>query len=130
MEDFVEVSGDGAAELLTLLTIHGTGDLFVPSATIGDPSAPGGDSAVSTVVTGRLMLSSAMLTSRGSFAQRIALVAQAFGQFLYNTGNGQLFWDVDGTEYVDLHGGYGVSLVGHAHPALVRAVTERVALAS
>jgi glutamate-1-semialdehyde 2,1-aminomutase len=43
-------------------------------------------------------------------------------------GKGSKIYDVDGTEYVDLHGGYGVSLVGHAHPALVRAVTERVAL--
>lgn len=34
--------------------------------------------------------------------------------------------DVDGTDYVDMHGGYGVSLVGHAHPAIVRAVHERV----
>ncbi len=37
-------------------------------------------------------------------------------------------YDVDGTEYVDLHGGYGVSLAGHAHPAIVAAVRERVAL--
>jgi glutamate-1-semialdehyde 2,1-aminomutase len=42
-------------------------------------------------------------------------------------GLGSKIYDVDGTEYVDLHGGYGVSLVGHAHPAIVRAVTERVA---
>jgi glutamate-1-semialdehyde 2,1-aminomutase len=42
-------------------------------------------------------------------------------------GRGSKIYDVDGTEYVDLHGGYGVSLVGHAHPAVVRAVTERVA---
>jgi glutamate-1-semialdehyde 2,1-aminomutase len=41
-------------------------------------------------------------------------------------GRGSRIYDVDGTEYVDLHGGYGVSLVGHAHPALVRAVTDRV----
>jgi len=42
-------------------------------------------------------------------------------------GSGSKIYDVDGMEYVDLHGGYGVSLVGHAHPAIVRAVTERVA---
>lgn len=41
-------------------------------------------------------------------------------------GAGSKVYDVDGTEYVDLHGGYGVSLVGHAHPALVRALSERV----
>src|SRR3954452_13758967 len=42
-------------------------------------------------------------------------------------GAGSKIYDVDGSEYVDLHGGYGVSLVGHAHPAIVRAVSERVA---
>ena len=35
------------------------------------------------------------------------------------TARGSKIYDVDGTEYVDLHGGYGVSLVGHAHPAIV-----------
>ncbi|HEX6150351.1 aspartate aminotransferase family protein [Nocardioides sp.] len=41
-------------------------------------------------------------------------------------GAGSRIFDVDGTEYSDFHGGYGVSLAGHAHPAIVRAVTERV----
>lgn len=41
-------------------------------------------------------------------------------------GRGSRVWDVDGTEYVDLHGGYGVNAVGHAHPAIVRAVQDRV----
>jgi glutamate-1-semialdehyde 2,1-aminomutase len=43
-------------------------------------------------------------------------------------GRGSKVWDVDGTEYVDLHGGYGVNAVGHAHPAIVRAVSDRVRL--
>ena len=43
-------------------------------------------------------------------------------------GAGSKLYDVDGTEYVDLHGGYGVSLAGHAHPAIVEAVRERVGL--
>src|SRR4029450_3577698 len=38
---------------------------------------------------------------------------------------GSRVWDADGNEYVDLHGGYGVMAVGHAHPAVVRAVSER-----
>jgi glutamate-1-semialdehyde 2,1-aminomutase len=42
-------------------------------------------------------------------------------------GKGSKVYDVDGTEYVDLHGGYGVMAVGHAHPAIVRAVADRVA---
>jgi glutamate-1-semialdehyde 2,1-aminomutase len=41
-------------------------------------------------------------------------------------GLGSRVWDVDGNEYVDLHGGYGAMLAGHAHPAVVAAVSERV----
>jgi glutamate-1-semialdehyde 2,1-aminomutase len=43
-------------------------------------------------------------------------------------GKGSRVWDVDGTEYVDLHGGYGVMVAGHANPAVVEAVQRRVTL--
>jgi glutamate-1-semialdehyde 2,1-aminomutase len=43
-------------------------------------------------------------------------------------GLGSKIYDVDGTEYVDLHGGYGVQLAGHAHPAIVAAIRERAGL--
>src|SRR5690349_12901424 len=36
-------------------------------------------------------------------------------------GSGSKLYDVDGNDYVDMHGGYGVSLAGHAHPAIVEA---------
>jgi glutamate-1-semialdehyde 2,1-aminomutase len=42
-------------------------------------------------------------------------------------GAGAKVYDVDGTAYSDFHGGYGACLVGHAHPAIVAAVRERVA---
>ncbi|HEY5843369.1 MAG TPA: aspartate aminotransferase family protein [Mycobacterium sp.] len=41
-------------------------------------------------------------------------------------GSGSKVFDVDGTEYVDMHGGYGASIAGHAHPAIVEAVSEQV----
>jgi glutamate-1-semialdehyde 2,1-aminomutase len=41
-------------------------------------------------------------------------------------GAGSKLYDVDGNEYVDLHGGYGVSLAGHGHPAIVDAVRSQV----
>jgi len=41
-------------------------------------------------------------------------------------GKGSKLYDVDGNEYVDLHGGYGVSLAGHGHPAIVAAVRGQV----
>jgi len=42
-------------------------------------------------------------------------------------GEGSRVFDVDGNAYVDLHGGYGAALAGHAHPAIVAAVTAQVA---
>lgn len=42
-------------------------------------------------------------------------------------GRGSVVRDVDGNEYIDYHGGYGAMLAGHAHAAVVAAVTERVA---
>lgn len=41
-------------------------------------------------------------------------------------GAGSKIYDVDGTEYVDMHGGYGASIAGHAHPAIVEAVSRQV----
>jgi len=41
-------------------------------------------------------------------------------------GAGSKVYDVDGTEYVDMHGGYGASIAGHAHPAIVEAVSRQV----
>jgi glutamate-1-semialdehyde 2,1-aminomutase len=43
-------------------------------------------------------------------------------------GKGSKIYDVDGNEYVDLHGGYGAALAGHAHPAVVEAVRGQVGL--
>jgi glutamate-1-semialdehyde 2,1-aminomutase len=43
-------------------------------------------------------------------------------------GKGSKIYDVDGTEYVDLHGGYGAALAGHGHPAIVEAVRGQAAL--
>ncbi|MFB3739082.1 MAG: aspartate aminotransferase family protein [Candidatus Velamenicoccus archaeovorus] len=37
-------------------------------------------------------------------------------------GKGSSVWDVDGNEYRDFHGGFGVNVVGHAHPAIVEAI--------
>jgi glutamate-1-semialdehyde 2,1-aminomutase len=42
-------------------------------------------------------------------------------------GRGSRIWDVDGHEYVDLHGGFGANVVGHAHPRVVDAITTAAA---
>jgi glutamate-1-semialdehyde 2,1-aminomutase len=43
-------------------------------------------------------------------------------------GLGAHVWDIDGNEYVDYHNGYGVMVMGHAHPKIVEAVQKRVTL--
>ena len=41
-------------------------------------------------------------------------------------GEGPYVWDADGTRYLDLLGGIAVNVLGHAHPALVSAVTTQL----
>jgi acetylornithine/LysW-gamma-L-lysine aminotransferase len=41
-------------------------------------------------------------------------------------GLGARVWDADGNEYVDCAGGQGAANLGHAHPAIVAAVSEQV----
>jgi len=40
-------------------------------------------------------------------------------------GEGARVWDIDGTEYIDCVGGHGAANLGHAHPAVVAAVTAQ-----
>jgi glutamate-1-semialdehyde 2,1-aminomutase len=43
-------------------------------------------------------------------------------------GEGAVVYDVDGNRMWDFHNGFGSMVQGHAHPAIVKAVSERVAL--
>jgi glutamate-1-semialdehyde 2,1-aminomutase len=45
-----------------------------------------------------------------------------------SSGEGPSVTDVDGNRYWDFHNGFGSMVQGHAHPAIVEAVRERVAL--
>ncbi|MDQ0814412.1 acetylornithine/N-succinyldiaminopimelate aminotransferase [Streptomyces sp. B3I7] len=42
-------------------------------------------------------------------------------------GAGTRVWDADGTEYLDFVGGIAVNALGHAHPAVVEAVSRQIA---
>ncbi|GAA2587822.1 acetylornithine transaminase [Streptomyces tubercidicus] len=42
-------------------------------------------------------------------------------------GEGATVWDADGNAYLDFLGGIAVNALGHAHPAVVRAVSDQVA---
>ena len=40
-------------------------------------------------------------------------------------GQGSQLWDADGKEYIDLFAGLGGTILGHCHPALVKAITDQ-----
>jgi acetylornithine aminotransferase len=42
-------------------------------------------------------------------------------------GEGSRLWDADGKEYADFVGGVAVNALGHAHPAIVEAVSRQIA---
>jgi glutamate-1-semialdehyde 2,1-aminomutase len=44
----------------------------------------------------------------------------------FERGEGAYVWDVDGTRRIDFHNGFGSMVQGHAHPAITRAITERL----
>ena len=52
----------------------------------------------------------------------------AFGppKLVLTRGEGARVWDADGRDYLDLLGGIAVNALGHAHPALVEAVTRQL----
>lgn len=54
----------------------------------------------------------------------LANVYQKFPLCIAN-GRGAVVYDVNGQEYIDCMGGYGVSIVGHCHPRVVEAVKEQ-----
>ena len=55
-------------------------------------------------------------------------VMNTFGppKLVLTRGEGATVWDDSGTSYVDLLGGIAVNALGHAHPALVEAVTTQL----
>lgn len=61
--------------------------------------------------------------------QRYALsLMNTFGppKLVLARGEGANVWDADGNRYLDLLGGIAVNALGHAHPALVDAVTQQL----
>ena len=55
------------------------------------------------------------------------LMANVFAKrpVVITRGKGALLWDINGKEYVDCMGSYGVALLGHSHPKIVEAVCEQ-----
>ena len=57
-----------------------------------------------------------------------ASMMNTFGppKLVLTRGEGAYVWDSEGNRYLDLLGGIAVNALGHAHPALVEAVTRQV----
>ena len=55
-------------------------------------------------------------------------VMQTYGRFpiAFVQGKGCRLWDTEGKEYLDFVAGIATCTLGHAHPALVQAVTEQI----
>ena len=43
----------------------------------------------------------------------------------FTRGQGALLWDARGKQYIDFFAGFGGTILGHCHPALVAAVTRQ-----
>jgi acetylornithine/LysW-gamma-L-lysine aminotransferase len=56
------------------------------------------------------------------------IMAQTFAKRdrVITRGKGALVWDINGNEYIDCTGSYGVAVVGHCHPKVVEAVKKQV----
>ena len=55
------------------------------------------------------------------------LMANVFAKknVVITRGKGATVWDVNGKEYVDCTGSYGVALLGHSHPKIVEAICKQ-----
>ncbi len=69
-----------------------------------------------------------MTTSENLQGRYAASLMNTFGppKLVLTKGSGPYVWDAEGTRYLDLLGGIAVNALGHAHPALVSAVTEQL----
>jgi acetylornithine/LysW-gamma-L-lysine aminotransferase len=56
------------------------------------------------------------------------VMAQTFAkrELTITKGKGALVWDINGNQYIDCTGSYGVAIVGHCHPKVVAAVQKQV----
>ena len=55
-------------------------------------------------------------------------VMNTYGRFpiAISKGEGCRLWDTDGKEYLDFVAGIATCTLGHAHPALIKSVTEQI----
>jgi acetylornithine aminotransferase len=86
-----------------------------PDGARGSPSEPTGRHRVSETEALQKRFAAALMPSYG-----VPPVA-------FSRGAGCRVWDLDGREYLDLFAGAAVNSLGHAHPAIIEAVSGQVA---
>ncbi len=57
--------------------------------------------------------------------ERLMANVYAKRSIVITRGKGAIVWDVNGKEYIDCTGSYGVCIVGHSHPKVVEAVGKQ-----
>jgi len=60
-----------------------------------------------------------------SVEERLMANVYAKRQIVITRGKGALVWDINGKEYIDCTGSYGVCIVGHSHPKVVEAIRRQ-----
>ncbi|MCP5207719.1 MAG: aspartate aminotransferase family protein [Hahellaceae bacterium] len=68
---------------------------------------------------------SEQLSVNRSLFDQVMVPNYAPGAMIPVRGKGSRVWDQDGREYIDFAGGIAVNSLGHAHPELVKALTEQ-----
>ena len=58
-------------------------------------------------------------------ASKVLIPNYARQNIVMARGEGSLLWDADGKRYIDLFAGFGGSILGHCHPALIDAITQQ-----
>jgi ornithine--oxo-acid transaminase len=78
------------------------------------------------------LLLAAAVPERPVGAEEILSLTERYGAHNYDTlpvaltrGEGVYLWDVEGKRYLDMMGAYSAASHGHAHPRLVRTLTEQ-----
>ena len=88
------------------------------------PAAPPGQApsvAASTHATATADLAPGLTLER----DLAGILVPRRGQHAIVRGEGCRIWDDAGREYLDLTASYGVAPLGHAHPALLRAINDQ-----
>jgi glutamate-1-semialdehyde 2,1-aminomutase len=136
----VSSESPGSSESPTGHPAHSADPIPVPEASseAGSPAGSGTPATVDEIIAAQEAIFSARQPESRRLASRAdsALAGGVTSSWQITRpqpvwlshGKGSKIYDVDGNEYVDLHGGYGAALAGHGHPAIVEAVRGQAGL--